>query len=75
MKLINLAPAATITVAFLELSVSMDSPAFRVLTTALLLILLVDYFINWGFTMHLIFSTELLFKKADKGTPDEEKQD
>lgn len=53
----------------------MDSPAFRVLTTALLLILLVDYFINWGFTMHLIFSTELPFKKADKGTPDEEKQD
>lgn len=63
------------TTAFLELSISMDSPTFRVLTAALLLLLLVDYFINWGFTLYQIFTSDLLFKKADKDTQDEEKLD
>ena len=62
-------------VSFLQLSISMDSPTFRVLTTALLLILLIDYFVNWGFTLFLIFTGDMLFKKADKDVPDEEKQD
>ena len=53
----------------------MNTPTFRVLTTALLLILLVDYFVNWGFTLHSIFTGDMLFKKADKDVPDEEKQD
>ena len=53
----------------------MDSPTFRVLTTALLLILLIDYFINWGFTLYSIFTCDMLFKKADNDVPDEEKQD
>ena len=60
---------------FLELSVSMDSPTFRVLTTAILLLLLVDYFINWLFTLHGIFTSDLLFKKAGDSIPDEEKQE
>ena len=62
-------------VSFLQLSISMDSPTFRVLTTALLLILLIDYFVNWGFTLFLFFTGDMLFKKADKDVPDEEKQD
>lgn len=61
--------------AFLELSISIDSPTFKVLTTALLLLLLVDYFVNWGFTLYYIFTSDLLFKKADKDMPDEEKLD
>lgn len=68
-------PVATMATAFLELSISMDSPAFRVLTAAFLLILLVNYFVNWGFTLYYIFTSDLLFKKADKDMPDEEKLD
>ena len=63
------------TTAFLELSISMDSAAFRVLTAAFLLLLLVDYFVNWGFTLYHVFTSDLLFKKADKDMPDEEKLD
>lgn len=67
--------AATMTTAFLELSISMDSPTFRILTVALLLLLLVDYFVNWCFTLYYIFASDLLFKKADKDSQDEEKVD
>lgn len=74
-KLIDLAPAATMATAFLELSISMDSPAFRVLTTVFLLLLLVNYFVNWGFTLYHICTSDLLFKKADKDMPDDEKRD
>ena len=63
------------TVAFLELSISMDSPAFRVLTAAFLILLLPNYFINWGFTLYHIFTSDLLYKKADKDLLDQEKQD
>lgn len=62
-------------VSFLQLSISMDSPTFRVLNTAFLLILLVDYFVNWGFTLFLIFTSDILFRKAERDMPDEEKQD
>ena len=61
---------ATLATAFLELSISMDSPTFRALTTALLLLLLVNYFVNWGFTLYYIFTSDLLLKKADKDTYD-----
>ena len=61
--------------AFLQLSVSMDSPTFRVLTTGFLLLLLVDYFINWFFTLYGIFTSDLLFKEAGDSIPDEEKQE
>ena len=67
--------AGTMATAFLELSISMDSPTFKVLTTALLLLLLVDYFVNWAFTLYYIFTSDLLFKKADKDVPDEGKLD
>ena len=63
------------TTAFLELSISMDSPTFRVLTTAFLLLLLVNYFVNWGFTLYHICTGDLLFKKADQDMPDDEKRD
>lgn len=68
-------PVATMATSFLELSISMDSPTFRVLTTAFLLLLLVDYFVNWAFTLYYIFTSDLLFKKADADMPDEEKRD
>lgn len=75
MKLIETAPAATMALSFLELSISIDSPTFRVLTTAFLLLLVVDYFINWGFTLYHTFTSDLLFKTADEDMPDKGKQD
>lgn len=75
MELTIAARAATMATAFLELSISMDSPTFRILTTAFLLLLLVDYFVNWGFTLYYIFTSDLLVKKADGDMPDEGKLD
>ena len=63
------------TVAFLEISISTDSPAFRVVTAAFPILLLLNYFINWGFTLYHIFTSDLLFKETDKDMFDEEKQD
>lgn len=74
-ELMSSSPAATMATSFLELSISMDSPTFRVLTTAFLLLLLVDYFVNWAFTLYYIFTSDLLFKKADTDMTDEEKRD
>ena len=53
-------PVATLNIALLNLSIEMDSPAFRVLTTGMLLILLIDYFICWGFTFWGIWEGRIL---------------
>lgn len=53
-------PVATLNVALLSLSEELNSPAFRVLTTGLLLILLVDYFVCWGFTIWGIWNGTIL---------------
>ena len=56
--------------AFLSLSITMDSPTFRVLCTGLFLILLIGYFINWGFTIWYSFRGDLLIKRVeDPGVP------
>ena len=60
--------------AFLELSITMDSPAFRVLNTAFFLLLLLDYFINWGLTLYYIITSDMLFKQAGEDVPDEEEK-
>lgn len=53
-------PVATINISFLSLSTSMDSPAFRVLTTGLLIILIIDYFACWAFMIRDIFAGKIL---------------
>ena len=53
-------PIATVNTAFIEFSITMDSPAFRGLSAAFLLLLLIDYFINWAFTLRDIFQGKLL---------------
>lgn len=53
-------PCGTLTLAFLSLSTSLDSPTFRVLTTGLTIILTVDYFFNWYYTLRNIFNGSLL---------------
>ena len=65
---------ATMATSFLELSITMDSPTFRVLNTAFLLLLLLDYFINWGFTLYYIITSDMLFKQAGGDIPDEEEK-
>lgn len=62
------------TTALLNLSIEMDSPAFRVLTTALLLLLLVIYFLNLVLTTYKSLTGSLLGvsqhvkkEKADSG--------
>ncbi|TKA77025.1 hypothetical protein B0A55_01959 [Friedmanniomyces simplex] len=53
-------PIATVNTAFIEFSITMDSPAFRGLSAAFLIFLLIDYFINWAFTLRDIFQGKLL---------------
>ncbi|KAL9051760.1 MAG: hypothetical protein Q9162_005812 [Coniocarpon cinnabarinum] len=53
-------PVATLNVALLNLSLQLDSSAFRVLTTGLLLILLIDYFTCWIFTLRGIWKGTVL---------------
>ncbi|KAK3669682.1 hypothetical protein LTR78_010434 [Recurvomyces mirabilis] len=53
-------PMATVCTAFISFAKDFDSPAFRVLATGLFLILLIDYFINWGFTIRDIVQGKLL---------------
>ena len=50
----------------------MDSPMFRVLATVFLLILLVDYFVNWAFTVWYVINGDLLVKRKDN---DRKKED
>jgi tellurite resistance protein TehA-like permease len=58
-------PTVTMTTAWLELGSSMDSPAFRGLSTALFLILLVVYFVNWGFTIWNVANGKLVWAKSE----------
>jgi tellurite resistance protein TehA-like permease len=53
-------PMATINTAFISFAESMDSPTFRVLATGLLLLLVIDYLINWAFTIRDIAQGKLL---------------
>jgi tellurite resistance protein TehA-like permease len=69
--LTSLLLSATMTTAFISLSIAMDSPTFRVLSTALLLILLVDFFINWGYTIWYSIKGDLLIKHEELERPNE----
>lgn len=55
-------PTVTLTTASLEFSFSMDSPAFRGLTSAGLVALTVVYLGNWAFTIRGIINGSLLSK-------------
>lgn len=57
-------PTVTLTTAWLELASSMDSPAFRALTCALTVFLVIAYFVNWGFTLRGLFNGSLVFGQS-----------
>ncbi len=54
----------TVCTAWLELSIEMNSPAFRTIVTGLWLILFVDFLINWVFTIKGVIFGNLLFKRG-----------
>jgi tellurite resistance protein TehA-like permease len=53
-------PIGTMNTTFLVLGQELDSPTFRVLATALYLILLADYFCCWVMTCYLVYKGQLL---------------
>lgn len=57
-------PTVTLTTAWLELASSMDSPAFRGLTSALTVFITIVYFVNLGFTLRGLANGSLIFGKS-----------
>ncbi|KAI7539764.1 hypothetical protein KC331_g9560 [Hortaea werneckii] len=53
-------PMATVNTSFIEFGNEMDSPTFRTLATILFLLLLIDYILNWIFTIRDIWLGKLL---------------
>ncbi|KAK4548671.1 hypothetical protein LTR36_009582 [Oleoguttula mirabilis] len=59
-------PMATVNTAFIAFATDMDSPTFRVLSTIFLICLLIDYFLNWAFTLRDVFLGKLLNGKRSQ---------
>ncbi|KAI7380533.1 hypothetical protein KC367_g5484 [Hortaea werneckii] len=53
-------PMATVNTSFIEFGIEMDSPTFRTLATIFFLLLLIDYILNWIFTIRDIWLGKLL---------------
>ncbi|KAI6838595.1 hypothetical protein KC332_g6087 [Hortaea werneckii] len=53
-------PMATVNTSFIEFGNEMDSPTFRTLATIFFLLLLIDYILNWIFTIRDIWLGKLL---------------
>jgi tellurite resistance protein TehA-like permease len=64
-------PTVTLASAWLELGFSMDSPTFRGLTTALMVILCLFYFGNLGFTIWGVVDGSLIFGQTQVEIEDE----
>ena len=58
-------PAGTMNSALTLFSISLDSPAFRVLSTILLIVLVLNVIVNLGFTANAIARREVLIVKED----------
>ncbi|KAJ4417132.1 hypothetical protein N0V82_006332 [Gnomoniopsis sp. IMI 355080] len=65
-------PIVTLDTAMIQLAKSMDSPAFRVLATALFVFLLIVYVINWVLTIWSVFNGDILFAPAQPPSKDNE---
>lgn len=53
-------PLITLDTALVQLASAMDSPAFRVLATALFVLILIFYILNWAFTILNLFTGKIL---------------
>jgi tellurite resistance protein TehA-like permease len=58
-------PNATLTTSFLVFAIEMDSPAYRVITAILTILLIIVFFINLAFTILRISQGRLLIVKED----------
>lgn len=65
-------PTGTLTTSCLLLSIEMNSPAFRVVTAALVILLVLFFFVNLFFTIWKVAKGELLIVRDD---PRQEKED
>lgn len=68
-------PIVTLDTAMIQLAKSMDSPAFRVLATALFVCLLIAYLINFTLTIWSIFKGDIFFPSMESLTKDDEVHD
>lgn len=59
-------PMGTMNTAMLLYASAMDSPTWRVLTAGLLIILVIDYFICWGYTIYNSIWGDLLIPKETR---------
>jgi tellurite resistance protein TehA-like permease len=60
------------TTALLNLSVSLNSTAFRGLTTALLIFMFIVYFVNWGGTLYRLYTKQALGVPQQREEEDEQ---
>lgn len=58
-------PTVTLVTAWLQLSTSMDSPAFRGLTAALYMFVVVVYVLNWVGTIRGVITGDLIWAKSE----------
>ncbi|KAF3052178.1 hypothetical protein E8E11_006750 [Didymella keratinophila] len=58
-------PTVTLVTAWLQLGTSMDSPAFRGLTAALYMFVVLVYLLNWVGTIRGIFTGDLIWAKSE----------
>ncbi|TVY82220.1 Sulfite efflux pump SSU1, partial [Lachnellula suecica] len=58
-------PTGTLTTSFLLFSIEMDSPAFRAVTTALVILLVLVFLLNVGFTFWNVAKGELLIVRKN----------
>lgn len=68
-------PIVTLNTAMIQLAKSMDSPAFRVLATALFVCLLIAYLINLTSTIWSIFKGDIFFPSVESLTKHKEVHD
>lgn len=68
-------PIVTLDTAMIQLAKSMDSPAFRVLATALFMFLLIGYLTNWALTIWSVFKGDIFFLPAHPLPKDNEAED
>lgn len=65
-------PIVTLDTAMIQLAKSMDSPAFRVLATALFVFLLIGYLTNWALTIWSLFKGDIFFPPEQPSPKDDE---
>jgi len=67
-------PLATLVTAWEVLATEMNSPTFKVLATALVIIIVISYFMNWAFTIVHLFKGTLIASSSTEEVEEMEKK-